>query len=80
MIQSIDESVGRIVAKLEELKLTENTIVIFSSDNGGVGGYATTETPSKKKVTPTMRRCAVVREHFTKVEFVCRSLSAGRAW
>jgi arylsulfatase A-like enzyme len=39
MIFSLDESVGRIVAKLEELKLTDNTIVIFSSDNGGVGGY-----------------------------------------
>jgi arylsulfatase A-like enzyme len=49
MIQSVDESVGRIVAKLEELKLAENTVVIFSSDNGGVGGYGTTEPPSEKK-------------------------------
>ncbi|MEX2174207.1 MAG: sulfatase [Pirellulaceae bacterium] len=39
MIASVDESVGRILAKLDELKLTENTLVIFSSDNGGVGGY-----------------------------------------
>ncbi|MBM3272337.1 sulfatase [Candidatus Kaiserbacteria bacterium] len=39
MIASVDESVGRVVAKLEELKLTENTLVIFTSDNGGVGGY-----------------------------------------
>jgi arylsulfatase A-like enzyme len=39
MIASVDESVGRIVAKLDELKLAENTVVIFSSDNGGVGGY-----------------------------------------
>lgn len=39
MIASVDESVGRVVAKLEELKLTDSTIVIFSSDNGGVGGY-----------------------------------------
>jgi arylsulfatase A-like enzyme len=39
MIESIDQSVGRIVAKLEALKLTGNTIVIFASDNGGVGGY-----------------------------------------
>jgi arylsulfatase A-like enzyme len=40
MIQSVDESVGRIVARLEELKLADNTIIIFASDNGGVGGYA----------------------------------------
>jgi arylsulfatase A-like enzyme len=39
MIASVDESVGRIVAKLDELKLAEHTVVIFSSDNGGVGGY-----------------------------------------
>jgi len=39
MIASLDESVGRILAKLDELKLADNTIVIFSSDNGGVGGY-----------------------------------------
>ena len=39
MIASVDESVGRVLALLEELKLSENTLVIFSSDNGGVGGY-----------------------------------------
>lgn len=35
MLRSLDESVGRIVRKLEKLRLTENTIVIFTSDNGG---------------------------------------------
>ena len=40
MIWSVDESVGRIVALLDELQLQANTLVIFSSDNGGVGGYA----------------------------------------
>ncbi len=35
MLQSVDESFGRILEKLDELKLTENTIVIFMSDNGG---------------------------------------------
>lgn len=39
MIASVDESVGRILATLDELKLSENTVVIFASDNGGVGGY-----------------------------------------
>ena len=35
MLRSVDESVGRIVKKLDELHLTENTIIIFTSDNGG---------------------------------------------
>jgi arylsulfatase A-like enzyme len=39
MIYSVDESVGRILALLDELKLADNTVVFFSSDNGGVGGY-----------------------------------------
>lgn len=39
MIASIDESVGRVLATLDELQLAERTIVIFASDNGGVGGY-----------------------------------------
>lgn len=39
MIASVDESVGRIIQVLTDLNLLENTLVIFSSDNGGVGGY-----------------------------------------
>ena len=39
MIASVDASVGRVMALLEELKLASNTVLIFSSDNGGVGGY-----------------------------------------
>lgn len=40
MIYSVDESVGRIMKTLDDLGLAENTLLIFSSDNGGVGGYA----------------------------------------
>jgi arylsulfatase A len=36
MIQSVDEALGKIVQTLEELNLTENTIIIFFSDNGGL--------------------------------------------
>ena len=32
---ALDRSVGQILAKLEELKLTDKTLVIFTSDNGG---------------------------------------------
>jgi arylsulfatase A-like enzyme len=39
MIASVDESVGRVMARLDELKLADNTVLIFTSDNGGVGGY-----------------------------------------
>ncbi len=39
MIYSVDESVGRIMQTLDDLKIADNTILIFTSDNGGVGGY-----------------------------------------
>ena len=39
MIESMDRSVGRVMDKLDELGLTDNTVVFFFSDNGGVGGY-----------------------------------------
>lgn len=40
MIASVDESVGRVLAILDELRISQKTLVVFTSDNGGVGGYA----------------------------------------
>ena len=36
MVAAVDDSVGRILGKLDELKLVDNTVVIFFSDNGGL--------------------------------------------
>ena len=46
MIASLDESVGRIVAALAQAGIADETLVIFTSDNGGVGGYAREGLPS----------------------------------
>ena len=35
MLKSVDESLGRVLDKLDELELTDNTLFIFYSDNGG---------------------------------------------
>ena len=35
MLESLDEAVGRVLATLQELKIAERTIVVFTSDNGG---------------------------------------------
>ena len=37
MIESVDQSVGRVLDKLDELRLADNTVVFFFSDNGGYG-------------------------------------------
>lgn len=43
MVEALDDGVGRIVARLRELKLTNSTLIVFASDNGGYsvehGGY-----------------------------------------
>lgn len=37
MVENMDDNIGRLLAKLDELKLRENTIVIFLTDNGANG-------------------------------------------
>lgn len=46
MVQSLDENVGRLLDTLDALKLTEKTIIVFFSDNGGVHWAAGTEEAS----------------------------------
>ena len=41
MVTRLDRSVGRLLALLKELKLDEQTFVIFASDNGGAFGEVT---------------------------------------
>jgi arylsulfatase A-like enzyme len=36
MVESLDENVGRLLQVLEQENLSENTIVVFTSDNGGM--------------------------------------------
>ena len=36
MIESLDESVGRIIAKTEEVGIDSNTLIILMGDNGGI--------------------------------------------
>jgi len=43
MITNIDDNMGFLDKKLEELGLKENTIVIFTTDNGTASGYKTSK-------------------------------------
>ena len=36
MVTRMDHNVGRVLAKLDEMKLSDRTVVVFVSDNGGV--------------------------------------------
>ncbi|WP_321516628.1 sulfatase [Marinifilum fragile] len=48
MVASMDNSLGAVMNKLNELKIADNTIIIFMSDNGGLvthAGHPTTNAP-----------------------------------
>jgi arylsulfatase A-like enzyme len=48
MVEAMDLAVGKVLAKLDELGLAKNTIVIFTSDNGGLStseGWPTSNLP-----------------------------------
>jgi arylsulfatase A-like enzyme len=48
MVEAMDQAVGKVVAKVDALGLTENTIFIFMSDNGGLStseGHPTSNLP-----------------------------------
>ena len=44
MVRSLDDSVGRILAKLDQSGLADRTVVVFTSDNGGYIGKFKGET------------------------------------
>lgn len=46
MLESVDQSVGRIVAALEQHKVLDNTLIIFTSDNGGLATLKGANTPA----------------------------------
>jgi arylsulfatase A-like enzyme len=46
MIQSLDEGVGKLLGALEDLKIADRTVVIFTSDNGGLSVKEGPNTPA----------------------------------
>lgn len=45
LVQGMDESLGKIIAKLEQHEIDDNTIVLFLSDNGGLSAQGRGGTP-----------------------------------
>ena len=79
MVESVDESLGRVLAKLKALNLDDNTIVILFSDNGGMSG-ANFGNPNRriardqldKAFSTSNFHCAEPKAGFTKAVFASR--------
>lgn len=77
MIHSLDENVGRLMNKLDELRIAEDTLVIFASDNGG-NHYA--DTPQKTSNAPLRDGKGAAYEGAYRVPLIVRwpgQISAG---
>ncbi len=48
MVFALDQNIGRLMKKLEELKLSDHTLIIFTSDNGGLSTL-----PKSRMIAPT---------------------------
>ena len=46
LIEGVDDSLGRLLAKLHDLDLAANTIIVFTSDNGGYSAGGRGKTPA----------------------------------
>lgn len=40
MIEAMDRAIGKLLDEIDRLDLTKNTLIVFTSDNGGYGGVA----------------------------------------
>ncbi len=69
MLSAMDDGIGQVLAKINELKLDDQTLVFFISDNGGPpGANSSRNDPLRGAKEPSSRAASA-----------CRTSSAGRA-
>jgi len=63
MLRNVDESLGRILDKLDELKLADNTLFIFYSDNGGNAHSWSSEDPKLRRINEKHPLYATIKSY-----------------
>ena len=70
MVSRLDRTVGEVMAKIEELGLSENTIIMFASDNGGDEGGGSIVTDYFKSNYPYSGKKRTFYEGGVRVPFI----------
>lgn len=78
VISHLDTCVGRIMAKLDELELSERTVLVFASDNGGLHVLESSGTPATHN-TPFRAGKGFVYEGGLRVPLIVRGTSRVKA-
>src|SRR5262249_10271838 len=52
MLDRVDQSIGRLLEKLKQLKKDQNTLIVFISDNGAQGGFSTNNRKPTRNAGP----------------------------
>jgi arylsulfatase A-like enzyme len=80
MIESVDEALGVLLTTLENLKILDETVIVFTSDNGGLSAH-TREKPHHRHNHPLRSGKGSALEGGTRIPLVVRwpgTIQAGR--
>jgi arylsulfatase A-like enzyme len=80
MVYTLDDCVGKVLTKLDELRLAERTLVVFTSDNGGLHVLEFGDTPATHN-TPFRAGKGFLYEGGVRVPMIVRwpgKIKAGR--
>ncbi|WP_217699546.1 sulfatase [Salegentibacter holothuriorum] len=72
MVYALDKSVGTLLNKLDSLQLTDNTLIIFTSDNGGLTTLANNRGTAPTSVKPLRAGKGWAYEGGIRVPFIIK--------
>lgn len=72
MMKALDDTVGRILNKVDELGITNDTLIVFTSDNGGLPYKANGSWQSSKSIYPLRGHKSLEFEGGSRVPFIAR--------
>jgi arylsulfatase A-like enzyme len=71
MVEHVDDAVGKVISKLKQMGVYDNTIIVFTSDNGGLIGKSARKVTNN---TPLRKGKGQMYEGGVRVPFIIKNL------